>query len=607
MQSFTVHPEKIALQSADDAQQFVVTAGLAGGRLQDLTGDVKYVVADEKVARVTPSGRVLPVGQRLDRRSQAVYGDKTLTIPVTAANCDVNLPINFGNQIVPIFTKLGCNSGGCHGKASGQNGFKMSLLGFEPEVDYTALVKEARGRRVFPAAPDNSLLLLKASGGIAHGGGKRMEVGSDEYRLIRRWIAAGTPFGKPTDPVGHEHHRLSRPPRHDAQQQAAVRRLRPLQRRLRRRRHAPRPVREQRSGNRRRGRGRPGPHAGDERRGGRHGPLPGVRLRLPRHRAARRADPGLHFRAENAWSISTRRPSGRNSALCPPNCVRDEQFIRRLSLDLTGTLPTPAQVTAFVADTDPQKRDQLVDTLLESPEYSYYFANKWADILRVKRRGQTDRARGTFAFHDWIRDAIANDKPYDQFAREILGASGDEVSNPPTVWYKELQEPQQFVDDTAQVFLGLRLACAQCHHHPYEKWSQDDYWGIAAFFGRVGRKKIPVPGEFDQQAVVREAVFNRSSGSVINKRTGQTAVMKPLDGEPVKVGPDDDPRQKLVDWMVDPTNPFFARAVANRYWAHFFGRGIVDPLGRHARHQPAVATPNCSTRWPRTWWTTSTA
>src|SRR5690606_19827052 len=146
------------------------------------------------------------------------------------------------------------------------------------------------------------------------------------------------------------------------------------------------------------------------------------------------------------------------------------------------------EVKSFLADGDPAKRDKLVDRLLESKEYSYLFANKWADILRVKRRGQADRAQGTFAFHEWIRQSVATDKPYDQFVREILGAVGDETTSPTTVWYKELQNPEQFVDDTAQVFLGLRIACAQCHHHPYEKWSQDDYWGLAAFFGRVGRK-----------------------------------------------------------------------------------------------------------------------
>ena len=260
-----------------------------------------------------------------------------------------------------------------------------------------------------------------------------------------------------------------------------------------------------------------------------------------------------------------------------PLCT-DAEFIRRVSLDVTGTLPTPRQIIAFVKDNDSKKRAKLVDALLDRPEYSYLFANKWADILRVKRRGQANRAQGTFAFHEWIREAIATDMPYSEFVRDILGAVGDENKSPPTVWYKELMNPEQFVDDTAQVFLGQRLACAQCHHHPYEKWSQDDFWGLAAFFGRLGRKNLPVPGGFQGQQNNLQIVFNRPSGEVINKRTGRPAVMRTLDGPPLKIGPDQDPRQKLVDWMVGRNNPFFARAVANRYWAHFFGRGIVDPL-----------------------------
>src|SRR5262249_22636683 len=170
--------------------------------------------------------------------------------------------------------------------------------------------------------------------------------------------------------------------------------------------------------------------------------------------------------------------------LVPSDLCTDAQFIRRASLDITGSLPTPEQVAVFVKDADPAKRDKLVDRLLETPEYGYYFANKWDDILRVKRRGGNTRAAGRFAFHECIREGIARDKRYDQFARELLTASGDETISPPTVWYKELQEPQNFVDDLAQVFLGQRLQCAQCHHHPYEKWSQDDYWGLAAFFAR---------------------------------------------------------------------------------------------------------------------------
>jgi hypothetical protein len=576
IKTLTIHPNRIILKGIDDAQQLVLTAELSGGQLQDLSGDVKYESADKNIVRVSSTGRVLPLANGATEIT-ALYGEKSIKVPVTVVNCDVNLPINFPNQIVPIFTKLGCNSGGCHGKASGQNGFKLSLLGFEPEVDFNALVKEARGRRLFPAAPDSSLLLLKASGGIAHGGGKRMEVGSDEYRLIRRWIAAGMPYGEKSDPVVTrisvfpEHRVMTR---HNHQQLAVYAHysdghLEDITRRAQYESNDQEVALVD--------------SAGLVRTLGLSGEA-ALMVRYQEHVAVFRATVPLGAKTpEYSFPVQTlvdkyTQNKWHDLGLVPSELCNDEQFIRRVCIDLTATLPTPAQVLAFVEDKDPHKRDKLVDRLLDSEEYSYYFANKWADILRVKRRGQPDRARGTFAFHNWIRTAIARDKPYDEFARAILGACGDEVSNPPTVWYKELQEPQQFVDDTAQVFLGLRLACAQCHHHPYEKWGQDDYWGLAAFFGRVARRAIQEPGEVVQPGGGRVVIYSRSSGGVINKRTGQPAAMKPLDGKPMEVGYYDDPRQKLVDWMVDPHNPFFARAVANRYWAHFFGRGLVDPL-----------------------------
>jgi hypothetical protein len=576
VKTLAVYPDKIALKGGDDAQQLIVTATLANGQLQDLSGDVKYEVADAKVARVTSAGRVIPLA---DGKTQitAAYGDKTVAIPVSAEAVGVNLPINFGNQVVPIFTKLGCN-GGCHGKASGQNGFKLSLLGFEPPVDYDALVKEARGRRLFPAAPEQSLLLLKATGSIPHAGGKRMEVNSDEYKLIKRWIAAGTPFGKPEDPVVTritvypDHRMLTR----QNKQQFAVYAhysdgsVEDITRRAQYESNDTEIAVVETNGL------------------VRTLALSGEAAIMARYQgqvAVFRATvplgvkiPNYQFTAQTLVDQYTQK-KWQQLGLVPSDLCTDEQFIRRVSLDVTGTLPTPAEVGAFVADKDPNKRTKLIDTLLDKVEYSYFFANKWADILHVKRKQQANSAQGTFTFHNWIREAIAADKPYDEFAREILAATGDETKNPPTVWYKEIVNPEQFVDDTAQVFLGLRLACAQCHHHPYEKWSQDDYWGIAAYFGKLGRKNIPIPGGPNQQTAIL-AVFNRANGgnNVTNKRTGQRAIMKPLDGKPVEMDPSDDPRQKLVDWMIDPTNPFFARAVANRYWAHFFGRGLVDPL-----------------------------
>jgi hypothetical protein len=576
VQSLSIYPTKITLKGRDDARQLICTAKLFGGRLQDISGDVRYVVADASVVQVTSSGRVLP---RANGSTSIVarYGNKQVKVPVRAEAINEDLPINFANQIVPIFTKLGCNAGGCHGKASGQNGFKLSLLGFEPDQDYASLVKESRGRRVFPASPDHSLLLLKAGGRVAHGGGQRMETDSDEYKLIRRWIASGLPYGDDDDPVVtrisiYPEHRILL--RHNKQQLAVYAHfsdgsVEDVTRRAQYESNETEIAVVDATGLVQT-LGLSGQAAVMARY---QGKVTVFRATIPLGRKI----PAYRFKPKTVVDEYTHK-KWQELGIVPSELCSDEQFIRRVFLDITGTLPTPAQVKKFLADDNSKKRDKLIDALLEKPEYSYYFANKWADILRVKRGRLPNRAFGTFVFHTWIREAMGADKPYDEFARDILCAIGDESKCPPAVWYKDIQTPDQFVDNTAQVFLGQRLACAQCHHHPYEKWSQDDYWGLAAFFGRLGRKTLPVAGFANQRINQRQILFNRGSGAVINKRTRRPADLKPLDQEPVEVGLTDDPRQKLVDWMVAPKNPFFPRAVANRYWAHFFSRGIVDPL-----------------------------
>ncbi|MCE9532484.1 MAG: DUF1553 domain-containing protein [Planctomycetes bacterium] len=580
VQSLAVYPTKVSLKGSDEAAQLILTATLSGGRLQDLTGDVKYTVLDGKVARVTPTGRIIPTANGTTE-VVATFGDKSIKIPFTASHMDEILPINFQNQIVPIFTKLTCNSGGCHGKASGQNGFKISLLGFEPETDFTALVKEARGRRLQLASPEHSLLLEKAVGTVAHGGGKKMEKDSDEYKLVRRWIAAGAPYGQPTDPtvtrisIYPEHRIMSR----QNKQQFAVYAhytdgtVEDITRRAQYDSNDQEIATVDNNGLVRT-LGLSGEAAIMARY---QGNVITFRATVPLGQKT----PEWNFPVQTVVDQFTSK-KWKELGLVPSDLSTDAAFVRRLYLDLTGTLPTPKQVTEFLDNKDTAKRDKLIDKLLDSPEYSYYFANKWADILRVKRGkdgAAAGRAQGTFSFHNWIREAIATDKPYNEFVRDILGATGDETKNPPTVWYKDLQNPEQFVDDTAQVFLGLRIACANCHHHPYEKWSQDDYWGMAAFFGRISKKTVPMPSSTPtQQPNNMLVIFSKATGAVNNKRTGQAAKIKPLDGEVLDIGSDEDPRMKLVDWMVDVKNPFFARAVANRYWAHFLGRGIVDPL-----------------------------
>jgi len=577
VQSLAINPGNVTLKGQDDSAQLLVTGQVNGGRLQDFTGDVKYEIADAKVARVTSAGRVIPLANGTTE-IVAQYGDKTAKVTIKAEALDQDLPINFGNQIVPIFTKLGCNGGGCHGKSGGQNGFALSLLGFVPEFDYQTLVKENRGRRIMPASPDSSLLLVKATGIMAHAGGKRMEVGSDEYKLVRRWIASGTPFGNEKDPVitkitVHPEQRIIS--RQNRQQFAVYAHysdgtVQDVTQRAQYESNDPDIAVV--DGN---GLVRSLEMSGEA----------AVMARYQAQVATFRATvplglkiPEYQFEHRTVVDRFTQK-KWQELGIVPSDLASDEQFLRRVYLDLTATLPTPQQVKAFLDDKSADKRDKLIDALVETPEYSYYFANRWADVLRVKRGNQANRAFGTFAFHNWIRQSIAQDKPYDQFAREILAAVGDETKAPPTTWYRDLQKPEQFVDDACQLFLGVRVACAQCHHHPYEKWGQDDYWGMAAFFGAIGRKTVQTPGvAIQNQNQQRLVIFNKGTGPVTNKRTGKAAVMKALDAEPVDLSPGDDPRPRLVDWMVDTKNPFFARAVANRYWAHFFGRGIVDPV-----------------------------
>jgi hypothetical protein len=576
VKALAAFPTKVVLVGSDAASQLIVTATLNDGRQVDLTSDVKYAVADGKSATILSTGWVLPKANGATE-IVATYGGKSVRVSLETTKIGENLPLNFGNQVVPIFTKLGCNSGGCHGKLAGQNGFRLSLLGFEPDLDYSTLVKEGRGRRLFPANPDSSLFLMKATGKIAHGGGRKMEPDSDEYKIVRRWIAAGMPWGDAKDPVVTkisvypEHQLMTR----QSKQQFAVfahysdGSIDDITRRAQYECNDTE-IATVDTNAIVRTLGMSGEAA--------------VMARYQGFVATFRATVPLGMKTPD-WKFDEKTVVDKFTAnkwkelgLVPSELCSDEVFIRRVFLDITGSLPTPKEVTEFTADKDAAKRDKLVDKLLDTPEYAFYFANKWADILRVKRRQEPGRAAGTFAFHEWIREQIARDVPYSDFVRGVLTANGDERKNPPTVWYKEIEKVESFVDDVSQVFLGQRLACANCHHHPYEKWSQDDYWGLAAFYSRVGRKDIRPPGGDGNRDNRIQVVFNMGKGSVTNKRTGKAAEIKPLDGEPMQVAAEVDPREKLVDWMVDPKNPFFAKAVANRYWAHFLGRGIVDPL-----------------------------
>lgn len=570
VKKLAIQLDRVILVGPDDSAQLVVTAELAD-RVQDLTAQVKYAVANHAIAKVTEAGRVIPLANGATEVT-ATIGGASAKIQVTVQEIE-NAPIDFGRQIVPLLTKLGCSGGSCHGKLGGQNGFALSLFGHDPEFDFRALVRESRGRRITPTAPESSVMLLKATGAMAHAGGKRVEPGSDHYKLLRRWIASGTPFGGPHAPslMKISVHPENRVMTRNNHQQLAVTAHYSDGRVADVTRQALYESNDQEVA------------AIDETALVRTQNMSGDAAIMVRYfdqvsvfrvTVPFSSQPPKYAFEERTIVDRFTRKKWDHLGIAPSELCTDEEFLRRVSLDLTGSLPTPKQVQDFLQDKGPDKRDRLIEDLLRTAEYSYLFANKWADILRVSRR---NGVVSSFRFHAWIRQAIADDMPYDQFVRSILAASGDEAHHPPTAWYKDFKEPQQLVDDTAQVFLGLRIGCAQCHHHPYEKWSQDDYWNMAAFFGRVGRKDMLPLGVKDEKAI-RLAVYLMSDGKVINRRTNQAAVIQPLDGAPIPVQLWEDPRGHLVDWMADPKNPYFARAVANRYWSHFFGRGIVDPI-----------------------------
>jgi Protein of unknown function (DUF1549)/Protein of unknown function (DUF1553)/Bacterial Ig-like domain (group 2) len=569
-----ITPAKIVLRGPDSVQQLAVEALVGDSVVDDLTPSARYESSDPQVATVDNAGLISAHGD--GHATIAVRsGEFADRVSVTVSEYSVGLPINFANQVVPIFTKLACNSGGCHGKASGQNGFKLSLLGFEPAFDYDSLVKEGRGRRLFPTAPDQSLLLKKATGQLPHGGGRRIEPGSHEYRVIARWIASGMPVGKPDDPMVAriEIYPRSRVMQRGARQQIVVTA------------HYSDGSTEdvtrwaQYQSN--------DPEVAAVAEGGQvetreHSGQAAVMARYQGQVSVFQATVPLGIPIEQYPSFPAQNfvdelalKQWKSLGLVPSELCTDTEFIRRASLDIIATLPSPEEVKSFVADSDPAKRLKLIDRLLERPEYASYFAIKWGDILRNKREGRADYQRGTFRFYDWIRESLDHNTPYDQFVRSILAAIGTPETTPPVTWYRGIRAADAFVDDTAQVFLGMRLQCAKCHHHPFEKWSQEDYYGFAAFFARVGRK----PSLTSQRGGrIDEVIFTARTGAVTHPKTGKAMQPRGLGDKVVSVPPGVDPRQKLVDWMVDPKNPFFARAVVNRYWAHFFGRGIVEPM-----------------------------
>jgi hypothetical protein len=476
--------------------------------------------------------------------------------------------VSFANDVMPVLTKAGCNLGVCHAKAGGgQNGFQLSLLGFEPLSDHEHLTSNDRGRRLSPHTPEASLLLRKAAGLIPHGGGVRIKPNSPEFALLARWIQQGAHSDLATAPTltaFEVEPRRQVVPRHGTQQLTA------------RATYSDGTVRDVTS---------LALFESNDPAMAEASPQGLVQV----HDITGKVSVMVRFQGlVNVFSATVPLGAPVDNLPSPANFIDehlfaslreigsppsppcdDSTFLRRVTIDIAGRLPTVAESSRFLADTRPDRREQWIDELLRSQDYADYFAGKWAALLKNRRDDASDTV-SNFAFHAWVRDSLLANKPYDQFVRELLAATGTVIGNPPVAWYKRVKEPKQQLEDVAQLFLGVRMQCAQCHHHPFERWSQDDYYSLAAFFTQVGRKPSATRGE--------DMIFHkRGIATATNVKTGQSLRPAAL-GDPIPdISPSEDPRLKLADWMSAPGNPFFAKALVNRYWKHFFGRGLIEP------------------------------
>jgi hypothetical protein len=558
-------PTAVRLVGPRASFTLLVHGKTADGRLVDLTRSARFQVRNSAIANVSSGGILRAVGDGVTEVDVEANGQKN-SVRVEVAESAKPRPLHFENDIEPILSRFGCNSAGCHGGAEGQNGFKLSVFGFDPVADIAALTKESRGRRVIQSAPEASLLLAKASGQIAHGGGARIPRGTAEYETLRDWIAAGTPVGDPKAPhvVSIRVEPKMRLLAMKTQQQLRVIARYSDAREVDVTAHAKFQANQEGVAS----------VAVDGLVSA--GEVPGEVAVMASYLGAvdtfrgvvprpGKIDPYPVFPANN-FIDSHVLARLKLLNIAPSELADDADYLRRVYLDVIGTLPTPAEARRFFADKRPDRRARLVDELLERPEYPDYWALQWADALRVDRQALGHKR--AYAFYRWIRESIAVNKPFDQFARELLTAEGPMEESGPAAFYKVAAKPGDKASSLAQIFLGVRIACAECHHHPFDRWSQTDYYGMQAFFTQVTLKPSP-RGEVLQITGDPETRHPRTGDPIAPHALGV-----PM---PAKAAPGDR-RQVLAAWMTSPENPWFARNLANRTWAHFFGRGLIEPV-----------------------------
>jgi hypothetical protein len=572
-----VRPTEVMLTRPEASQQLLVTETLADGRIRDVTRAARFEVSSPALATVDSAGLARP---RADGTAEIIVhlGSETARVPVVVRGLNTPQPVSFQYDIIPIFTKARCNSGGCHGKAEGQNGFKLSIFGFDTEADYKALFAEGRGRRLMLGDPDQSLLLRKSAADMPHGGGRKIEKGSDRYALLRRWVAEGAPYqAEGEGPVV----RIEVEPAQMALLAGEAQQLRVTAFAADGTKRCVTLEAEYDSN---------APHiaAVDQRGLIETTDTPGEAAMLVRylgHVAVARVTlprPGVVVPrpAEHNFIDRLVWDKLQKLGIQPSELADDGTFLRRVYLDVIGTLPTANEARRFLADAAPDKRARLIDELLARPEYVDYWSMRWADLLRADQL--TITPQGAVAMTRWLRKQIAANRPYDQFVREILTVQGSTQAEGPAALYKAFDTPESVSRSISQLFLGVRIECAQCHHHPSEKWAQADYFGLAGFFTGVSRKALPTGGE---------GVVSRLGTDLKHPRTEEVIPTRALGAAPADFTGITDRRRVLADWMTSPSNPFFARMIVNRLWAHYLGQGLVTPIDDLRDTNPATNEP----------------
>jgi hypothetical protein len=580
--ALVVSPESFTITADDPGLQLLATRN-DDGSIRDLTSQVAWSVEPAGLASLEPSGYLRPLDHGVVTVHAMLNGESAraqITLePRSTRSWD------FAEDIVPIFTRLGCNTGGCHGKADGQNGFHLSLFGYDRAGDFQALARDAGQRRLSRLVPEESLFLGKITGTVAHGGGRRVTPGSPEYKMLLAWVREGAPErrGKTHGPIV----RVNIEPGELPFGEPGPRQLRVMA------------VYED---GHKRDVTRLATYRVNDDSAASVSPTGFVSLlrraetdlivRYQSHVLSSRLttviNPGLAFdysKLKRRNFIDEELFKRLESLKVPPSPpAGDAAFLRRVSLDLTGEQPAPQDVRRFLADTDPDKRIKLVDRLIAQPEFVAYWRIKLGDLLQIS---QTRQNNGAYRYQAWIDQCLGKNRPWDDVVRTLLTSVGDPTdieTGGPVNYAMDAIEPNLQAELTAQRFLGLRIRCAQCHDHPFDVWTQDAYYGLASFFAKVQRGG----GGPGRMMMARSGITINPKGQVIHLRTKQAVEPRLLDGKTVKVAKADDPRKALAAWMTAPDNPYFARAATNWVWSQLFGKGLVDPPDDMSRANPPV-------------------